>query len=252
MYFTTKLQNYTAVENDEVSLLCELSKSVAEVQWFKDGKEIIPSKNIVIQTDGKKRLLTIKKASKADIGEYSCHCGTDKTTASLNIEGKLSRGYRISYFLCRPHLHPSKLHPFLHLAILHLHPTILHHAAVCVLLVSTAFFCLCVHWCGVFVSTAVESLSPQVLSLCPQVLCLCVHRCCVFAFTGVVSLCPQVLCLCVHSCCVFASTGVVSCFHSCCVFVSTAVMSCFHSCCVFVSTAVVSLSTQLLGLYFFW
>ena len=184
MYFTTKLQNYTAVEKDEVSLVCELSKSLAQVQWFKDGKEIIPSKNIVTQTDGKKRLLTIKKASKADIGEYSCHCGTDKTTASLNIEGKLSRGYRISYFPCRPRLHPSKLHPLLHLAILHIHPTILHHAAACVhCWFLLAFLHLCVHKCFVFVSTAV-------VFLCPQLLCRCLHRCYVFVSTAAESVIP--------------------------------------------------------------
>lgn len=87
-YFTTKLQNYTAVERDEVKLVCELSKAVADVKWFKDGKEITPSKNIAIVTDGKKRILMVRKAEKANIGEYTCDCGSDKTTAKLNIEGK--------------------------------------------------------------------------------------------------------------------------------------------------------------------
>ncbi|TDH06482.1 hypothetical protein EPR50_G00113840 [Perca flavescens] len=86
LYFTTKLQNYTAVERDEVKLVCELSKSVADVKWFKDGKEITPSKNIAISTDGKKRILMVRKAEKANIGEYTCDCGSDKTTARLNIE----------------------------------------------------------------------------------------------------------------------------------------------------------------------
>lgn len=88
LYFTTKLQNYTAVEKDEVKLVCELSKAIAEVKWFKDGKEITPSKNIAISTDGKKRILMVRKAEKANIGEYSCDCGSDKTTAKLNIEGE--------------------------------------------------------------------------------------------------------------------------------------------------------------------
>jgi len=89
LYFTTKLQNYTAVERDEVKLVCELSKSTADVKWFKDGKDITPSKTIAISTDGKKRILTVRKADKANIGEYTCDCGSDKTTANLNIEGKL-------------------------------------------------------------------------------------------------------------------------------------------------------------------
>lgn len=82
-----KLHNYTAVEKDEVILSCELSKAAAEVKWFKDGNEIFPSKNILFQSDGKKRVLVIKKAAKSNIGTYACDCGTDKTTADLNIEG---------------------------------------------------------------------------------------------------------------------------------------------------------------------
>ncbi|GAA6066201.1 titin isoform X1, partial [Tachysurus ichikawai] len=87
-YFTTKLQDYTAVEKDEVVLMCELSKPSAEVKWFKDGKEITPSKNIIIKADGKKRTLTVKRADKGNIGQYTCDCGTDKTTAKLNIEDR--------------------------------------------------------------------------------------------------------------------------------------------------------------------
>lgn len=89
LYFTVKLQSYTAVEKDEVILSCELSKAVGEVKWFKDGSEIYPSKNILFQSDGKKRLLVIKKAAKSNVGAYTCDCGTDKTTADLNIEGNV-------------------------------------------------------------------------------------------------------------------------------------------------------------------
>lgn len=74
-----------------MQLVCELSKAVADVKWFKDGKEITPSKNIAISTDGKKRILTVRKAEKVNIGEYTCDCGSDKTTANLNIEGKSCR-----------------------------------------------------------------------------------------------------------------------------------------------------------------
>lgn len=88
LYFTVKLQNYTAVEKDEVILSCELSKATGDVKWFKDGQEVFPSKNVLFQSDGKKRTLVIKKAAKSSVGAYICDCGTDKTTANLNIEGK--------------------------------------------------------------------------------------------------------------------------------------------------------------------
>lgn len=87
LYFTAKLQNYTAVEKDEAILSCELSKAAGEVKWFKDGNEIFPSKNVLLQSDGRKRLLIIKKTAKSNVGSYTCDCGTDKTTADLNIEG---------------------------------------------------------------------------------------------------------------------------------------------------------------------
>lgn len=87
-YFTGKLQDYTAVEKDEVILQCEISKADAPVKWFKDGEEIKPSKNVVIKADGKKRMLILKKALKSDIGQYTCDCGTDKTSGKLDIEGK--------------------------------------------------------------------------------------------------------------------------------------------------------------------
>uniref|UniRef100_A0A3B5RET8 Uncharacterized protein n=1 Tax=Xiphophorus maculatus TaxID=8083 RepID=A0A3B5RET8_XIPMA len=86
LYFTVKLQNYTAVEKDEAILSCELSKAAAEVKWFKDGNEIFASRNVLFQSDGRKRMLIIKKSAKKDRGAYTCNCGTDKTTAELNIE----------------------------------------------------------------------------------------------------------------------------------------------------------------------
>lgn len=58
------------------------------MKWFKDGEEIKPSKNAVIKADGKKRMLILKKALKSDIGQYTCDCGTDKTSGKLDIEGK--------------------------------------------------------------------------------------------------------------------------------------------------------------------
>lgn len=114
LYFTTKLQNYTAVEKDEVKLVCELSKAIADVKWFKEGKEITPSKNIAISTDGKKRILMVRKAEKANIGEYSCDCGSDKTTAKLNIEGETRQLRPQSQNLSKPERGSVSVHFILH------------------------------------------------------------------------------------------------------------------------------------------
>uniref|UniRef100_A0AAY5K7F1 non-specific serine/threonine protein kinase n=1 Tax=Esox lucius TaxID=8010 RepID=A0AAY5K7F1_ESOLU len=85
-YFTTKLHDYSVTEKDELVMVCELSKPNAEVKWFKGNQQITTSKNVVIKADGKRRMLIIKKTEKANIGEYTCDCVSDKTTANVNIE----------------------------------------------------------------------------------------------------------------------------------------------------------------------
>lgn len=86
--FITKLQDYTAVEKEEVTLNCELSKDVP-VKWFHNEIEIKASKLVSLKVEGKRRTLCIKKVEQKDKGVYSCDCGTDKTSAKVNIEGDL-------------------------------------------------------------------------------------------------------------------------------------------------------------------
>lgn len=86
-YFTVKLQDYTAVEKEQVVLDCELNKDV-EVMWYHNEAEVKASKAVLIKAEGKRRTLTIKKVADKDKGQYLCDCGTDKTTATLHIEGK--------------------------------------------------------------------------------------------------------------------------------------------------------------------
>lgn len=81
-----KLQDYTATEKEEVSLDCELSKDVPVV-WYHSEKEIIASKLMVMKSEGTRRSLILKKAEQSNRGQYVCDCGTDKTSANINIEG---------------------------------------------------------------------------------------------------------------------------------------------------------------------
>lgn len=91
-YFTVKLQDYTAVEKDKVILDCELSKDV-DVMWYHNEAEIKASKVVTIKAEGKRRTLIINKVGDKDKGQYVCDCGTDKTTATLHIEGKDRLGF---------------------------------------------------------------------------------------------------------------------------------------------------------------
>lgn len=83
-----KLQDFTATEKDEMTLDCELSKDVPVV-WYHSEKEIIASKMVVIKSEGTRRTLVLKKVEQSDKGKYVCDCGTDKTSANINIEGKV-------------------------------------------------------------------------------------------------------------------------------------------------------------------
>lgn len=86
-YFTVKLQDYTAVEKDQVVLECELNKEV-DVIWYRNQAEVRPSKTVAVRAEGRRRTLVLRRVGHEDAGHYTCDCGTDKTTAALHIEGK--------------------------------------------------------------------------------------------------------------------------------------------------------------------
>lgn len=85
--FCVKLQDYTATEKDEVTLDCELTKDVP-VRWYFKATELKASKMVQMKSDGKRRILVIKKVEEKDKGEYTCDCETDRTSCNINIEGK--------------------------------------------------------------------------------------------------------------------------------------------------------------------
>lgn len=97
-YFTVKLQDYTAVEKDEVVLDCELNKDV-NVMWYHNETEVKASKMLTIKAEDKRRSLVIRRVGDKDKGQYVCDCGTDKTTATLHIEGKDRLGSHCLVFL---------------------------------------------------------------------------------------------------------------------------------------------------------
>lgn len=83
-----KLKSEEAEEGAGVALTCELSKAGVPVVWRK-GTEVLKS-------GGKYQMrqkatvyeLLINKVAPEDGGEYSCVCGTQKTTANLDIKGR--------------------------------------------------------------------------------------------------------------------------------------------------------------------
>lgn len=84
--FVSKLQDFTATEKDELILDCELSKDVPVI-WYHSEKEITASKMVVLKSEGTSRSLVLKKVEQSNKGTYTCDCGTDKTSAVVDVQG---------------------------------------------------------------------------------------------------------------------------------------------------------------------
>ena len=88
MTFKQKLENQEAEEGTSVSLQCVITKPGIPVDW-KKGTQLLKSgeKYQMKQKDSVNELL-INKLVPEDSGDYSCVCGDQKTTASLNVKGR--------------------------------------------------------------------------------------------------------------------------------------------------------------------
>ncbi|KAF4112061.1 hypothetical protein G5714_006856 [Onychostoma macrolepis] len=84
--FVKPLVDTVAHKDGMVTLCCELCKAKADVQWKKDGVEIIPSRRFSIRANGTERSLTIHRLTKEDAGEYACESKDDSTSARLRVE----------------------------------------------------------------------------------------------------------------------------------------------------------------------
>ena len=92
--FNKHLQNLTILKANKAIFQCEVRGSPdTDVKWYKDGKQIFPSTDYLIDYDrisGQCRL-SISEAYNQDGGQYSCvasnTAGNDSTTAWLVIKG---------------------------------------------------------------------------------------------------------------------------------------------------------------------
>ncbi|XP_049335820.1 obscurin-like protein 1a isoform X2 [Astyanax mexicanus] len=84
--FVKPLVDSVAHKDGMITLRCEVCKAKADVQWLKDGIEIIPSRRFSIRADGTERSLTIHRVNKEDAGEYACESKDDRTSARIRVE----------------------------------------------------------------------------------------------------------------------------------------------------------------------
>lgn len=94
--FTIPLQDTVAHADGMVTIRCEVCKPKADVQWLKNGVEVVPSRRFSIRADGVERSLTIHRLTREDAGEYACESKDDRTVATLRVESK----YAWTLFFC--------------------------------------------------------------------------------------------------------------------------------------------------------
>ncbi|XP_036065558.1 obscurin-like [Oryzias melastigma] len=83
-------RNTSVQEGSPLALSCELSHDPSTpVCWSKDGVQILPEKNMEIQSDGLTRTLLIPSAQKIHSGLYECSTSDDAITFHVNIKGQM-------------------------------------------------------------------------------------------------------------------------------------------------------------------
>ncbi|XP_039875888.1 obscurin isoform X20 [Simochromis diagramma] len=86
--FKQKLESQQAEEGGSVTLRCELSKAGVPVEWKKGTQVLKSGERYQMKQKASMNELVIEKVVPEDSGDYSCVCGDQKTTASLNIKAK--------------------------------------------------------------------------------------------------------------------------------------------------------------------
>ncbi|XP_055359783.1 obscurin isoform X12 [Betta splendens] len=75
-------------EKEKVTFECEVSRSNADVKWFKDDVELKAGKTCGFHSLGRKRTLVINKCSPEDAGTYVCRTADDNTAAKLTVHAR--------------------------------------------------------------------------------------------------------------------------------------------------------------------
>nr|XP_046247907.1 obscurin [Scatophagus argus] len=83
--FKQKLKKQEAVEEDCVTLRCELSKAGVPVEWRKDAQLLKEGEKYQMKHEGRVAEMLIRNLTLTDAGEYSCFVGTVVTSADIKV-----------------------------------------------------------------------------------------------------------------------------------------------------------------------
>lgn len=90
VFFQKELTSEDAIEGDDITLRCEVSKPGVRVEWRKGGMVLQPGKKYQMRQKGCVQELCIQNLEPEDSGYYTCDAGDQLTTASLAVKGSLS------------------------------------------------------------------------------------------------------------------------------------------------------------------
>jgi obscurin-RhoGEF protein len=85
--FIEDLRSQEATEGTMATLRCQMSKA-APVEWRKGSETLGDGGRYSLRQNGAVCELQIHDLAVEDTGEYSCVCGQEKTSATLNVKGK--------------------------------------------------------------------------------------------------------------------------------------------------------------------
>lgn len=88
-FFQKELQNQDAIEGDDITMQCQLSKPGVRVEWRKGGVVLQSGKKYELRQKGCIQELCIRNLEPEDSGYYTCDVGDQLTTASLAVQGSL-------------------------------------------------------------------------------------------------------------------------------------------------------------------
>ena len=86
--FVQPLADTSVTEDEPAVLECRLSRPVKQLNWYKNGEEIVPSEAVQIIADFDVHKLVVSRAHFDDAAEYTVVAGDQTSQAKLAIEGR--------------------------------------------------------------------------------------------------------------------------------------------------------------------
>lgn len=87
--FLAKLTEQFVEEDQQCVFTCVVDREDVTVDWFHNDLPLLPSDKHVVKDEKKMHTLVIKNTDHSDIGEYTVVVGDSRSSAKLNLDGKL-------------------------------------------------------------------------------------------------------------------------------------------------------------------